>query len=71
MVCVTTYNDGMKQKEITVAEAAAILGVRTATVTHHIRKGHLPARRAGARFYLLQPSDVAAFRPGPSGQRRN
>ena len=56
--------------EITVADAALVLGLTSETVRHHIRAGHFKlARRAGARVWLLNPAEVAAFRPARPGPR--
>jgi len=51
---------------LTVAEAAAILGVAPSSVRHAIRAGRLEARKAG-RDWLLRPEDVLMYK----ANRRN
>ena len=50
----------MRERLLTVAEVAAILRVKVATVQRHIREGHLPAAMVG-RQYLLREQDVDAY----------
>jgi excisionase family DNA binding protein len=51
---------------LTVAEAAAILGIETSSVRHAIRSGRLAARKIG-RDWWLRPEDVQAYK----ANRRN
>ena len=50
----------MRERLLTVAEVAAILRVKVATVQRHIREGRLPAAMVG-RQYLLRERDVDAY----------
>ena len=47
--------------DVTIAEAAGILGESRWTTQRRIRSGQLPARRLG-RMYLLNRSDVEALK---------
>lgn len=51
---------------LTVAEAAATLGIAPSSVRHAIRAGRLEARKAG-RDWWLRPADVLAYK----ANRRN
>lgn len=45
---------------LTTAQAAERLGINQKTVGYHIRAGHLPAVRSGARYFRLRETDVDA-----------
>lgn len=57
--------------ELTIAEAAARLGLSERVVRHRAQRGYLPARRVGARLLLIPADAVEAMRgtgplkPGP------
>ena len=52
---------------LTTAQAAAILQVTRRRVHAIIAAGRLPARKLG-RDWLIEPADLAAYRPLPSGR---
>jgi excisionase family DNA binding protein len=62
--------------EISVSEAAGLLGKSGQTVRNYIRRGLLSARRPGARSFLIDRSSVEALSrqggpvTGPGGRRR-
>ena len=63
--------------EITVSEAAVLLGLDVTQVRRRIQAGHLPARRVGMRLWLIPRNSVEAaakigrLPPGPKpGSRR-
>lgn len=59
----------MAADEMTVTEAAALLGVSRIAVGNLIRRGILPARRLG-RFYVLTRADVLAYQASKAGRQR-
>lgn len=70
------YGETM-QGYMTVAEAAAELGVRENTITRRVRTGRMKAERVGARGILIPEAEVARWReigrlppgPPPEGDR--
>lgn len=48
-------------KEITVTEAAHLLGTSRQNILSAIRRGRITARKVGKRLYLVQKSDVLAY----------
>lgn len=66
----------MRDDDVTVSQAAAMLGIDRANVRWLIHRGRLPARRVGS-VYILRRDDVAAHavdmrgrqRPGPKPTR--
>jgi excisionase family DNA binding protein len=56
--------------EISVSEAAGLLGTSSQTVRNYIRRGLLSARRAGRRFRVDRSSVEALVRQGGPGSRR-
>ncbi|HYE20077.1 MAG TPA: helix-turn-helix domain-containing protein [Tepidisphaeraceae bacterium] len=52
---------------ISVAEAAKRLDLSPVRVRYHIKKGNLPAKQVG-RSFVLDPAEVAAFKPLPPGR---
>lgn len=66
----------MKERDVvTVAEAAAILGITPRAVQKRIEAGHLQAEKITKRLFLLSRSDVEQAReqgrlhPGPKPGR--
>lgn len=59
----------MPDAYLTVAEAAARLGVAVVTVRKYISHKHnkLPAVRFGRRMWRLDPAAVDAYEPTPNG----
>ncbi len=61
---------------LTVAEAAAMLGVSLDTVRRRIASGELPATRIGARVWAIPADGIDQLRgqpkhkPGPKPRRR-
>lgn len=53
---------------ITTAEAAARLGVTMRRVQAMIKKGLLPAQNIEGRVYLIDPADLAKFKPRKPGR---
>jgi excisionase family DNA binding protein len=52
---------------LTTAQVAAILQVTRRRVQAIIAAGRLPARKLG-RDWLIEPADLAAYRPLPAGR---
>lgn len=52
---------------ITLAEAAALLGLTKRRVQVFVKAGRLPATRVGIQF-LVRRADVLAFAPGKPGR---
>lgn len=50
---------------MTIAEAAAYLGVSVNTVLNRVRSGELPAERVGKRVLLIPNEAVIAAEAGP------
>lgn len=53
------YAEGMKS--MTLIEAAAALGLATATLRHQIRNGRLRARKIGP-LWLIAPREIERYR---------
>lgn len=59
------------EPELTVEEAAALLGLSVAGVRRRIQRGDLKARRVGARLWLIPREEVeraqsaGKLKPGP------
>jgi excisionase family DNA binding protein len=51
---------------ISTTQAARLLGVTPGRVVQHIAAGLLPAQKIG-NSWVLDPADVAAFQPRPTG----
>lgn len=63
----------MPDAYLTVAEAAARLGVAVVTIRKYITHPHNPLRtqgRFGRRMWRLAPEDVDAYVPTPNGAPR-
>ena len=61
---------GLAGTWVTVAEAAAVYGVWPQSLRRAIRAGRLPARRVGAKIYLIEASDLLSYRPSPRVRSR-
>ena len=65
----------MNERELTVTEAAEVLGVDPSVVRRRIRLGEMRARRVGPRLYLIPADEVARhkamgkLKPGPKPRR--
>lgn len=55
---------------MTVKEAAEVVGVTPRRLRRYIEDGRLPARRVGARLFVLDEEEVRKFRPLPYGRPR-
>ena len=72
----SVYDSTMDRHEITVREAAALLGLDVSQVRRRIQAGHLPARRVGMRLWLIPRTSVEAaakigrIPPGPKSASR-
>jgi excisionase family DNA binding protein len=53
---------------LSVAEAAAAIGVSESAVKGYARSGRLPGQRLGARAWVFTRAAVAAFVPPPMGR---
>ncbi len=66
----------MDGDEVTVREAAALLGLDVSQVRRRIQAGQLPARRVGMRLWLIPRAEVEAaakigrLPPGPKPASR-
>ena len=55
----------MAEHEITVEEAAAIIGMHPGAVRRAITGGRLKARRLGARLYVIERAEAERYRDNP------